>query len=215
MEILRALNEIEQNLSGFVQTYGPLVYGLIFLLCLTQTGFFLGPALPGSTLVFVAGLLARTDPQSLNILMLIAVGWTGAYGGCWIHYWLGRLLQSKLSGLKKGPFRQERLAKTAEFIEKHGRWAMVWAPFIPFVRTFSGFVAGLGGMPRGIFGSTSAAGCLLWVGVISLMGYFLGQLPGARQGVIVGVVVVSTVVGLKVIWSALKARRSESPAAAE
>lgn len=148
--------------------------------------------LPGSTLLFLAAVLARSEPAAPNPFLLLFSGWSGAYVGCLAHYGQGMWLGDRVFKSGKGLFTQERRASTEEFLATHGAKAMILAPSMPFLRTFSSLAAGMGKMNFKVFALSASAGSLLWVGSMGGAGWFLGAFPWARQAVL-GVVILLSI----------------------
>lgn len=192
MDWLKAATDFDSAMSqAFREASGwaPLI---VFLVAFTQTGFILGPVLPGSTLLFLAAVLARSEPAAPNPFLLLFSGWSGAYIGCLAHYGQGMWLGDRVFKSGKGLFTQERRASTEEFLATHGAKAMILAPSMPFLRTFSSLAAGMGKMNFKVFALSASAGSLLWVGSMGGAGWFLGAFPWARQAVL-GVVILLSI----------------------
>ncbi len=208
MDWLKAATDFDAAMSqAFREASGwaPLI---VFLVALTQTGFILGPVLPGSTLLFLAAVLARTEPGAPSPFLLLASAWLGAYLGCMAHYAQGIWLGEKIFKSGKGIFTQERRAATEEFLAKHGAKAMILAPSMPFLRTFSSLAAGMGRMNFKVFALSASAGSLVWVGSMGCVGWFLGAFPWARQAVLALIVLLSIGLFAKAVLMVLKKKTS-------
>lgn len=188
---------LDQHLSWFLAQYGLWIYGLLFAIVFAETGLVVAPFLPGDSLLFVAGTLAATD--GLHIGWLNAVLMSAAILGDSTNYWIGRYLGPKVFRREDSWFFHKRnLVYTEQFYEKHGGKTVILARFLPILRTFAPFVAGIGRMPYPRFLAFSVSGTLLWVGSLTLGGYFFGTLPIVKQNlgiVIIGIIVVSLLPG--------------------
>lgn len=197
MEILGQFMDIvlhlDQHLAWFLQEYGIWIYGLLFAIVFAETGLVVTPFLPGDSLLFVAGALAATGGMHLGGLIGTLVA--AAVLGDSTNYWIGRYVGPKVFR-REGSwfFRKEHLVRTERFYERHGGKTVVLARFLPILRTFAPFVAGIGRMPYLRFLFFSVSGTLLWVGSLTLAGYYFGMLPIVKQNlglVILGIVAVS------------------------
>lgn len=191
MDWLKTVTDFDSAMSQAFQEASGWAPLIVFLVAFTQTGFILGPILPGSTLLFLAAVLARTEAPAPNPLLLLVSAWSGAYLGCLAHYGQGIWLGDRVFKSGRGIFTQERRASTEDFLAKHGVKAMILAPSMPFLRTFSSLAAGMGRMDLKVFALSACAGSLLWVGSMGGAGWFLGAFPWARQAVLAVVVLLS------------------------
>ena len=163
-----------------VQHYGVWVYGILFLIIFAETGLVFAPFLPGDSLLFVAGALSGLDALQLQWLMPILM--LAAFSGDNTNYWIGRLVGMRLFHRVKGRFlKREHLDKTHAFYEKHGGKTVVIARFMPIIRTFAPFVAGIGAMRYRLFVLYSALGSLVWITSLTLTGYFFGNIPFVKN----------------------------------
>jgi len=192
---------LDKYLSVFLSNYGAWVYALLFAIIFAETGFVVMPFLPGDSLLFVAGTLAAghgLDVQWL-IPLLIAASFGGDNTNYWIGYHLGpRILRRSDSWL----LNRKHLDRTHAFYEKHGGKTILLARFLPIVRTFAPFVAGIGRMPYLRFLSFSFAGSVLWITLFVLGGYYFGHLEWVRKNltlVMLGIIVVSILPGI-IAW---------------
>lgn len=192
---------LDKYLSIFLSNYGAWVYALLFAIIFAETGFVVTPFLPGDSLLFVAGTLAAghgLDVQWL-IPLLIAASFGGDNTNYWIGYHLGpRVLRRNDSWL----LNRKHLDRTHAFYEKHGGKTILLARFLPIVRTFAPFVAGVGRMPYLRFLSFSFAGSVLWITLFVLAGYFFGHLEVVRKNltlVMLGIIIVSILPGV-IAW---------------
>jgi len=197
VELLAQLVDIvlhlDQHLAWFLHEYGIWIYALLFLIVFAETGLVVTPFLPGDSLLFVAGTLAAAG--GLHVGWLAATLMAAAITGDSTNYWIGRYLGPKVFRREDSWFfHRDHLMRTERFYERHGGKTVVLARFLPILRTFAPFVAGVGRMPYGRFLIFSVCGTLLWVGSLVAAGYFFGTLPFVKQNlslVILAIVVVS------------------------
>ncbi len=211
MEILEIFKELLTNTKGFlelfVQNHGTWIYGLLFLIVFCETGLVLLPLLPGDSLLFTAGVLAGNINNNLDVGLIIVLLIIAALLGDNTNYFIGKFLAKKGEGAKLfGIFtiKKEYIDKTHSFYEKHGSFAIIVARFVPIVRTFAPFVAGVGSMKYSRYITFCIIGAILWVTVITLAGYFLGNIPWVQQNfekIVLGIVLVSV---LPVLFGVIK-----------
>ncbi len=199
MELIDFILHFDKHLQDFINAYGVLVYGLLFLIVFMETGLVVTPFLPGDSLLFAAGALAANPVNGLNIVLIIVLLILAALCGDNSNYFIGKFLAKKGEGAKLfGIFtiRKDYLDKTHQFYEKHGARTIIIARFVPIVRTFAPFVAGVGNMDYKKYISYCIGGAILWVTSISLAGYFFGSLPWIQanfEKVVFGIILVSLV----------------------
>jgi len=201
MEILEIFKELLTNTKGFlelfVQNHGTWIYGLLFLIVFCETGLVVLPLLPGDSLLFTAGVLAGNANNNLDVGLIIILLIMAALLGDNTNYFIGKFLAKKGEGAKLfGIFtiKKEYIDKTHTFYEKHGSLAIIVARFVPIVRTFAPFVAGVGSMKYSRYITFCIIGAILWVSVITLAGYFLGNIPWVQHNfekIVLGIVLVS------------------------
>lgn len=189
--------------------YGTTIYVVLFLVIFIETGLVAMPFLPGDSLLFTAGLFARSGHLNLSYLLILL--FIAAVLGDNCNYWIGRKIGLKIFTLKiKGRpiVKQEYLAKTHLFFEKHGTKAIIMARFVPIVRTFSPFAAGVAEMNYRRFFSFDILGGALWIGSLSIAGYLLGEVEIIRKHidlVCLGIILVSV---LPIVFAYLKGKRN-------
>jgi membrane-associated protein len=187
------------------QHYGTSVYVILFIVIFVETGLVAMPFLPGDSLLFTAGLFARSGYLDMTVLLLLL--FVAAVLGDNTNYWIGRKIGLKVFNLRfrgKAIVKEEYLAKTHAFYEKHGTKAIIMARFVPFVRTFAPFAAGVGEMTYKKFFSFDVLGGALWIGLLTVAGYLLGEVEFIRKHidlVCLGIIFVSV---LPVIIAAVK-----------
>ena len=211
---------IDEYLQQIVNVLGVWSYVLLFLVIFAETGLVITPFLPGDSLLFAAGALAALPPAqagdfTLNIWILIVVLSVAAILGDTVNYsighWIGpRAFSGKVRFLKK-----EHLDRTHAFYEKYGGFTIIIARFVPIVRTFAPFVAGVGAMTYSKFILYNIAGGIAWVMIFTLLGYFFGNLPFVQENfefVVIAIVLISVI---PMVWEfvAAKARGGKEAAA--
>lgn len=197
MDLLAAFIDLvlhlDTHLMALVQDYGVWVYGILFLIIFAETGLVFAPFLPGDSLLFVAGALCGMDALHLHWLMPLLM--LAAFSGDNTNYWVGRLIGMRLFQRLEGKFlKREHLEKTHVFYEKHGGKTILFARFMPIIRTFAPFVAGVGLMRYRLFVLFSALGSFAWIGSLTLAGYFFGNIPVVKNNltlIILGVILIS------------------------
>ena len=186
---------LDRHLGALVRDYGPWIYVILFLIVFCETGLVVTPFLPGDSLLFVAGTLAALG--GINVHLLVVLLAVAAISGNTCNYAVGRFLGPRLFRNRKSRWlNPEYLERTHAFYEKYGGIAVVISRFVPIIRTYVPFVAGLGAMSYGKFTVYNVFGALAWVLSITYLGYFFGNIPWIkeRQGVIiVGIILVSVV----------------------
>lgn len=193
MDLLTAFIDIvlhlDTHLLALTQAYGVWVYGILFLIIFCETGLVVTPFLPGDSLLFVAGALCAMGSLELGLLMPLLM--LAAFSGDNTNYWIGRLIGVRLVKYANGRFfKREHLDKTRAFYEKHGGKTIIFARFLPIVRTFAPFVAGIGVMHYRLFMAFSALGSIVWIGSFTLGGYFFGNIPVIKNNLTVMVLAI-------------------------
>ncbi len=213
MDIIKSLLDLflhlDEYLAQIISQYGVWTYGLLFVVVFMETGFVVTPFLPGDSLLFAAGTFAALG--SLNVWLLFFLLASAAILGDTVNYWIGHYLGDRAYNIKW--IKKEYLDKTHAFFEKHGGKTILLARFVPIVRTFAPFVAGIGRMSYGYFISYNFIGGIVWVALFTFAGYFFGNIPFVKENfefVIVAIILVS-VVPIFVEW--WKARREKKQAA--
>ncbi len=194
---------LDKYMNQVITQYGVWTYGLLFFVIFMETGFVVTPFLPGDSLLFAAGTFAALG--SLNIWLLIGLLIVAAVGGDTVNYWIGHKLGDRAYNTKW--IKKEYLDRTHAFFEKHGGKTIVLARFVPIVRTFAPFVAGMGRMSYSYFFSYNVVGGIVWVLLFTLAGFFFGNIPFVQKNfefVIIAIILISV---LPAVWEALKARR--------
>lgn len=184
---------LDKHLTALVAQYGTLTYAILFLIVFMETGFVVTPFLPGDSLLFAAGTLAGFG--SFNILALFVLLAAAAILGDTVNYWAGRVVGPKIFRKNTGVFlNKDHLMRTHKFYEAHGGKTIILARFIPIIRTFAPFVAGIGKMDYPHFFLYNVTGGLLWVSIFTIGGFYFGNIPVVKQNfsfVIFGIIGVS------------------------
>ena len=191
--IMEFILHLDVHLASLVQNYGILVYVLLFLIVFCETGLVVLPFLPGDSLIFAAGALAATG--SLNVTILFTILFLAAVCGDTINYWVGSKLGLHLAKGEHIHFiKEEHIEKTKRFYVKYGNKTIVLARFVPIVRTFAPFVAGVGAMKYTQFILYNLIGGFLWVGLFIFGGFLFGNIPIVKENfslVILGIILTS------------------------
>jgi membrane-associated protein len=196
---------LDVHLQALVAEYHTGIYAILFLIVFVETGLVIWPFLPGDSLLFVSGALAAAG--DMDILTLFVVLVCAALTGDNVNYGIGRLVGPKVFHYERSRwFNPAHLARAHEFYELHGGKTIVMARFIPIIRTYAPFVAGIGAMPYLRYLAFCAGAAVLWVASISLIGYFFGNIPLVKQNLtiaILGVILLSISPG---IWAWARSR---------
>jgi membrane-associated protein len=185
---------IDVHLNELILTYGAWTYAILFLIIFSETGFVVTPFLPGDSLLFAAGAFAAAG--SLSSPWLIVVLSAAAIVGNIVNYWIGYLVGPGIFQKKVRFLNKEYLERTHKFYEKHGGKTIVIARFIPIIRTFAPFVAGIGYMTYGRFMFYNVVAGIAWVAFFVLGGYYFGNIPVVKSNftlVIIAIIVISTI----------------------
>lgn len=201
---------VDVHLAQFVQAYGAWVYALLFAIIFVETGVVVMPFLPGDSLLFVVGALCGVGLMNLPLTMALLI--TAAVLGNQTNYAIGRHLGPRVFQWEQSRFFNRRaFDKTHAFYEKYGGFTLVAGRFMPFVRTFAPFVAGVGQMSRSKFTFFDVTGGVLWVGSITTAGYLFGNIPWVKQHLSHIVWAMILIPGLLVLYGAWKSRRAPVP----
>lgn len=205
---------LDRHLGSLIQTYGFLTYFLLFFVIFLETGFVVTPFLPGDSLLFAAGAFASIG--ALNPFLLFFVLAAAAVLGDTANYWIGHFVGPKIFQKEKSRFfRRDYLDRTHEFYEKYGAETIIIARFVPIVRTFAPFVAGIGQMSYGRFLSYNVIGGILWVAIFVAGGYFFGNIPFIRRNFSLVIIVIILLSLLPVLHEVWRQKRKKTPALQE
>lgn len=189
---------LDKHLDALVGQYGPWLYAILFVIIFCETGLVVTPILPGDSLLFAVGALS-SRPEGLNFFIVVAVLLVAAILGDSVNYWIGYFLGEKLQQRFPRLIKQEHIRKTHEFYERYGGKTIIIARFVPIVRTFAPFVAGIGKMTYSRFMLFNVSGALLWICLLVPAGYFFGNLPLVRQNfsaVVLAIIIISILPGV-------------------
>ena len=191
-QLIDFIAHIDVYLQEWVQKYDNLTYLLLALIIFCETGLVFTPFLPGDSLLFAAGALAGAGSLSLGLLIIIL--FAAAFAGDNTNYFIGNFIGHKIVNAKRTLIKKEYLERTHSFYEKHGGKTVIIARFMPIIRTFAPFVAGLGSMTYRRFLLFCIAGNLLWIISFTTVGYLFGNIPVVKQNftlVVFGIIILS------------------------
>jgi membrane-associated protein len=196
---------LDAHLATLVAQFGSWTYAILFLIIFAETGLVVTPFLPGDSLLFATGALAAVT--DLNVYVLFVLLTIAAILGDAVNYWVGRNVGMRLFDGRIRYLKPEYLDRTHAFYEKYGGKTIVIARFVPIVRTFAPFVAGMGSMSYGKFATYNIAGGILWIGSLLFAGYLFGNIPIVKDNfglVIIGIIILSI---LPAVFELVKGRR--------
>ena len=171
---------LDKYLDQIVAQFGPWIYLILFLIIFCETGLVVTPFLPGDSLLFAVGALAAR-PEGLNLWLILLLLTVAAILGDSVNYWIGHYLGPKVFQGKTRFLRKEYLDRTHDFYERYGGKTIIIARFVPIIRTFAPFVAGVGHMTYGKFMSYNVFGAFIWIFSLTLAGYFFGNLKVVQE----------------------------------
>jgi membrane-associated protein len=185
---------LDVHLAQLTQTYGIFTYFILFFIIFCETGLVVTPFLPGDSLLFAGGAIAALG--GLNIFLVLVILMAAAILGDTANYWIGHFFGEKLISHPKSPIKKSHIDKTHEFYEKYGGKTIILARFVPIVRTFAPFVAGIGKMHYKTFISYNVIGGIAWSALFTLAGYFFGNIPAIKHNfslVILAIILISLI----------------------
>lgn len=198
MELISGLFDfiihIDQHLVDIVNTYQSWTYLILFLIIFAETGLVVTPFLPGDSLLFAIGAIIANPNSDLNIMLMWVLLIVAGILGDWANYHIGQYLGPKAFSGKYKLLKKEYLNKTEEFYKKYGGRTIIYARFVPIIRTFAPFVAGIGSMRYGRFAIFNISGAILWVSIFLFLGYFIGSNPVVQNNftlIIFGIIFIS------------------------
>jgi membrane-associated protein len=202
---------LDEYLASVISQYGAWTYGILFFVIFMETGFVVTPFLPGDSLLFAAGTFASpVMGEALNVYLLVGLLTVAAVLGDTVNYWIGHYVGERAYGSRW--VKKEYIDRTHAFFEKHGGKTIFLARFVPIIRTFAPFVAGVGKMSYGYFISYNIVGGIVWVPLFAFAGYFFGTLPFVQKNfefVIIAIILISLI---PVFFEAWKARSEKTKA---
>jgi membrane-associated protein len=205
---------LDRHLNEVIQDYGVWTYLILFLIIFCETGLVVTPILPGDSLLFAAGALAAISGSPLNVLFLFFLLSVAAILGDTVNYWIGSYIGPRAFRSKSRFLKREYLDKTHEFYEKYGGKTIIIARFVPIVRTFAPFVAGVGSMTYWRFFLYNVVGGVLWVAICVFAGYIFGNIPFVKKNfsiVVLAIIFISILPGV-IEYVRSRKRRSETKA---
>ncbi|MYM88021.1 hypothetical protein GTP91_12630 [Rugamonas sp. FT82W] len=179
MQFFDMILHVDKTLDTLIQQYGTLVYAVLFAIIFCETGLVVLFFFPGDTLLFIAGALCALGEMNLFLLMLLLI--TAAVSGNTLNYWIGEAIGQRVFTHDYRWLNKDALRRTHEFFEKHGGKTIVLARFVPVVRTFAPFVAGVSDMTHARFQMYNITGAVLWVALLTTAGYFFGNIAIVRE----------------------------------
>jgi membrane-associated protein len=209
MELLKQLADLflhlDTHLSQVIAQYGVWTYLVLFLIIFCETGLVVTPFLPGDSLLFAAGTFAALG--ALDVRMLVPLLIVAAVVGDTVNYWVGAYIGPRAFEGNLRFLRKEHLDRTRAFYERHGGKTIILARFVPIVRTFAPFVAGIGTMSYPRFITYNVVGAVLWVGLLVLAGFFFGNIPVVRENFTVVILAIIAISVMPVVVEAVRGRR--------
>lgn len=193
-DLLDLFLHLDEHLTTVTQTYGSLTYFFLFLVIFMETGLVVTPFLPGDSLLFAAGALAALPGTGLNVVLLFVLLFVAAVIGDTVNYWIGKAIGPRVFEQNYRFLKREYLERTQAFYAKHGGKTIILARFVPIVRTFAPFVAGVGTMSYRQFILFNVIGGFLWTVLFIFGGYFFGNIPIVKENfefVILGIIFIS------------------------
>jgi membrane-associated protein len=197
---------LDQHLGQLISQYGTWTHLILFLIVFCETGLVVTPFLPGDSLLFAAGTFAALGALDLWLVVLLLI--IAAIAGDTVNYWVGAYIGPRAFRGDVRFLRKEYLDRTHAFYEKHGGKTIILARFVPIIRTFAPFVAGVGAMSYPKFIVYNIAGAVLWVGLFVLGGYFFGNIPVVRNNFTLVILAIIAISVLPIAVEALRGRRS-------
>jgi membrane-associated protein len=190
-----SLFALDQTLAHLAGQYGPWIYGLLFVVIFAETGLVVFPFLPGDSILFISGTVAATAGLDVHILVALLV--TAAILGDSLNYAIGHFIGPRVFDKPDSRwFKQRHLRQTQAFYDRYGGVTIIIGRFIPIIRTFAPFLAGVAGMTYRRFLSYNVIGAVLWIGLLVYAGYMFGNIPWVKQNlslIVIGIVIVSLI----------------------
>lgn len=206
-QLIDYILHIDIHLAALTAQYGVWIYAILFVIIFCETGLVVTPFLPGDSLLFVAGALASVGANHINVHLILWLLIMAAVLGDALNYTIGKFFGNKLfTNPHSKIFKRSYLEKTHAFYEKHGGKTIIIARFVPIVRTFAPFVAGMGKMSYKHFGSFNIIGGVAWVSIFLYAGYFFGELEFVKQNLSILMIAIIFVSIIPAIVEVLRAR---------
>ena len=213
MELLKhfidLILHLDKHLVELVSQYQSWTYGILFLIIFCETGLVVTPFLPGDSLLFAAGAVASKG--ELNVFLVVVLLILAAVLGDSVNYWIGRIVGPRVFSSEKSRwFNRRHLDRTHAFYEKYGGKMLIFARFMPIIRTFAPFVAGIGKMTYLRFLAYSVSGGILWISLLTYAGYFFGEIPIVKRNFSLVIVAVIAISLMPAVIEFLRARRANA-----
>jgi membrane-associated protein len=206
VKFIDILLHLDKYIDVLIQNYGMWTYLIFFIIIFCETGLVVTPFLPGDSLLFVAGTFAAIG--SLNLTWLVVLLTVAAILGDTINYWIGNYIGPKVFQMQNSRvFRKEYLDRTHQFYEKYGPITIVIGRFVPIIRTFAPFLAGVGSMTYGKFLTYNVVGGILWIASFTLGGYFFGNLPFVKKNFTLVIIVIIVISVMPTVIEYIRQRR--------
>lgn len=209
LEFVDFFLHLDDHLEIIIGQYGVWTYLFLFVIIFAETGFVVTPFLPGDSLIFAAALLAAKFPDILNPILIFALLSLAGILGDSVNYAIGHAVGPKVFRQDVRFLKREYLDRTHAFFEKHGGKTIILARFMPIIRTFAPFVAGVGAMTYGKFLVYNVVGGILWVGLFTALGYFFGNFPAVQENFALVIVAIVFLSVLPPIIEVLRSRRKK------
>jgi membrane-associated protein len=204
---------LDAHLNEWAITLGPWLYVVLFLVVFCETGLVVTPFLPGDSLLFAIGALASIDGSPISLPLMIGLLIVAAVLGDAVNYAIGHYLGPAVFRSENARFlNPKHIQRTHEFYEKHGRKTIFLARFVPIVRTFAPFVAGIGRMSYPVFAAWNVTGGIVWVVSLSLAGYFFGEIPIVKENFETVILAIIGLSILPIVVEYVRARRAPAEA---
>ncbi len=205
--IIDVFLHLDEHLSQVISQYGVWTNLILFLIVFAETGLVVTPFLPGDSLLFAAGTFAALGALDLRVLLVLLM--VAAIIGDTVNYWVGAWIGPRAFSGRVRWLRKDYLERTHAFYEKHGGKTIIIARFVPIIRTFAPFVAGVGAMTYGKFLLYNVVGAVLWVGLFVLGGFFFGNIPVVKENFTIVILAIIAISVMPIAYEALRARRGE------
>lgn len=206
---------IDKHLNLLIQNFGVNnSYLIICLVIFCETGLVVTPFLPGDSLLFALGALAASG-GSLKVELLMLFIWLATFLGDSANYWIGYFLGSKIAGENSRFIKKEHLERTHRFYEKHGGKTIILARYLPIIRTFAPFVAGVGKMKYTRFLTYSFIGSITWISIFILVGYFFGNLPFIKSNFSIVIIAIISITLIPAVLEVIRQRRQKNSVVAK
>lgn len=212
LQLIDIFIHLDKYLGEIIRTYGVWTYAILFLIIFMETGLVVTPFLPGDSLLFAAGAFAALGDLNVGLMFFLLAA--AAILGDTVNYWIGHYIGPRAFSGEIRFLKKEYLDRTHAFYEKHGGITIILARFVPIVRTFAPFVAGVGAMTYGKFISYNVIGGIAWVAIFTFMGYFFGNLPFVQDNfslVVIAIILISVLPAFVEFWKERR-RSAHQPA---